>query len=340
MRMMLTRLATKSAKKLGQPNTVKYLQPAYVKSILQLAFGLGLGSAYVRSHHGPSLASVHYMRGTAAQAAASEELGHLMDLATHTTPDDESKRQGKPGTAPQGIDELIKAIEVFVIHWHSIFTLGGEHAREVLKIRAALKSYVEDDLELTQVQIDDVFWSIFLDGRRSCQSPEEARYSNLSSLRKELENKRLVPCIGVPHTSLSPGQKRTADSLESPLLNPDDSESPPKKARQSYYGDMDHHNNRIKLKWATVCERNGNAPLLVNFLRNIDNGKGGTYTLKSFAKDVVGGKRCAVGTVTGSCTKKGCTMDHTQHTNEKVAAEVCSVLDKGLEVLAASKKEG
>ena len=372
MRLALAGLIGESAKALHMPNPVNYLRYCFIKSVLSLQFGIGLDDSYHRSHQGMSLASIHYMMGTFEEAAEAEYRDQNFEGASHTTPDDHEKKMGKPGAPPKSLQELIESIDVYLLHHHAFVGLKGDHANLVVQIRNVLREkYKPKGLSLTQDQIDDVFWAITVDGRHTWQSVDNASRSTLRGTLEQLLGKTVVPRIDTPrdHFARARGGKRSATTafvdtlthaasqrgggarsvspvpaLKNARVSWDSSvgggndaaalTSPPKTQG---YGPVNHYHPKLRLKWATICEKLNHEPLLVNLLKQVKQPDGNNYGLKSLTGLLGGQNNCSVGHVTGKCNKAGCPFVHNLKVTDDAALATCKVLDEGAKGLV--KKE-
>ena len=208
-----------SAQKLGFGNRQIHYYPHHFigGTIRNLEFSFCLCFSYARSHQGFTSASIWYLRCKPEEAAEQEHLDDQLDAATAMTPEDHARRGGKPGLSPKGLTELIEALELWLVHLHAGYGLQGDHQKCVNDIWATLRNVYDGHISLSQRQVDDNFWSVFIDGRlHAKQDPANwAMYwSTLHGLAMGLRSRVLPPCVGVPYSKLSPtsvATKRTAE---------------------------------------------------------------------------------------------------------------------------------
>ena len=112
-----------------------------------------------------SIALVWNMKWTTEEAAIMEDDDDKLARAAQMSRDDSGKAQGKPGESPKSITELLAAIECCIIHLEAFMLDKGQHQRMVHQLRAVLREKYIDG-PLVQSQLDDIFWSVFLDGRQ------------------------------------------------------------------------------------------------------------------------------------------------------------------------------
>ena len=343
MRKLSARVLHDSAQTLKMTQRVQFIRPPFAKAIQHLQFSLGYDNSYPRSHLGVNIAVVHYMRGTMDEAAKLENLSMLHAMATNITPEQEEQRQGKPGYGPLSVMELVFTIEEYIIFLHAHFgSLNGAHSRAVVLIMRVLKRiYIGESVPLSQMQLDDIFWTISLDGRSSFTSAESAQYTTLNRLVNELESRALVPRAGTPHTRLSPQAKVTfkrqveeaweARGGDDQSVASNAEGSPSQKKRKSGFGSVSHYHPKIRLKWATIVEMMAPAtvPKLKELVTKVKTKENHAYSLKTFSK-LLGENACAVGHVTGVCTNPTCTRKHDGKVSDEDAATVCKVLEEAM----------
>ena len=206
-------------------------------------------------------------------------------------------------------------------------------------MRVLKEIYIGEGVHLSQVQLDDIFWTIFLDGRKSFKSAKSAQYTTLTGLVNELENRALVPRVGTPHHRLSPQStvtfKRNLEEAWEARGGDDQSvasnEGSPSQKRKSAFGHVSHYHPKIRLKWATIVETMSPAtvPKLKDLVAKVKTKENHAYSLKTFSK-LLGDNACAVGHVTGVCTNPSCTRKHDGKVSDDDAAAICKILDAAL----------
>jgi hypothetical protein len=151
--------------------------------------------------------------------------------ATLTTPEDQAKMLGKPGTAPTTVEELTHAVHVYVVHLASIVGLNGDHQRWVRLIGEILNDkYVESSL--TTSQIIDIFWTIFRDARFFFDHTDTGAYSQLARLAADLERRQIGSYLEVPHSQLAgrPQRHEPSSDRKHQREREDRAETPPSGA--------------------------------------------------------------------------------------------------------------
>jgi len=331
MRTMMAGRVEDSATALNLPYAVRYLRTAFVNSVKDLTFSKGLGLSWYRSQLGLCITAVGGMIGSAEQAAADESLDQYMNAATHTTAADEEARLGKPSVGPRGLAMFIKHVNAYLITFHSVYKLNGAHAKYVKLIRAELLRLENDGATITQEQIDDMYWSIFLDGRFTLHSPDQACRSKLGELLKQLENGFVNKRFDTP-SELSPNSgKRSADDADTSGYEESYSPSPFKRAKTRPGGDILNYHKTIKDKWQQLCAKWGTVPSVkevAGLTMNPATNK--SMTFLEFSEQVVGGTLCAIGQVTGTCQFYGCTYNHNDTLSNDRAKKVCKILDNAM----------
>jgi len=63
------------------------------------------------------------------EAAKLTMLDNQLEAATATPLEDHARCKGKPGTPPKSLVELIKALELWIIHPHAGYGLQGDHQK-------------------------------------------------------------------------------------------------------------------------------------------------------------------------------------------------------------------
>ena len=338
MRQMMARRIRVSAEELGITNFVRYLRKSYVDTVREQDHGDGLDTSWFRSNRGLCLAAVFYMIGTAEQAAMDTARDEYMAVATNTTADEEEKRLGKPGKSPKSLDELIKGIETYLIHWHAQYKLKGSHAVQVKKIRTSLRLYEGDGIPVSQDTIDDIFWSITLDGRRTFRSSQHARQSGLVDLARQVAARQVVPVMGVPREYLSPQRASTSRVRFAPVDDElsDSGGSARKKARAGF-GDVRNYHKTIKLKWATLCEKFGKVPMVMDVIGVAKSKDGNPHTLTTFTEEVLTNSICSVGAVTGTCNNPLCNFNHFDAVSNVNAKKVVDILESAISAKMGGK---
>ena len=332
MRQLMARRTRASAEELGITNFVRYLRKSYVDTVREQDHGDGLDTSWFRSNRGLCLAAVFYMIGSAEQAAMDTARDEYMATATSTTAEEEEKRLGKPGKSPKSLEELIKGIETYLILWHAQYKLKGSHASQVRNIRGSLRLYEGDGISITQETIDDIFWSITLDGRRTFRSPQHARQSGLVDLARQVAARAVVPVFGVPREQLSPSRVRVRAPTHE--YYPDLGEGSRKKARGGF-GEVKNYHPLIKAKWAELCEKVGDTPLVKDVLSAASGKDGSTHTLTSLTEEVLKHEICSVGALTGVCTNHMCSFNHHNAVSNPTAKKVVDILESAISSIPA-----
>ena len=350
MRRLVAGELEESASQLKLTLTVRFIRPPFAKMAQNLTYSMGYDNSHIRSHLGFSIAAVHYMRCSVEEAAELEHLTELFEQATHITPEQEEKRQGKPGFGPSSVRDLVDTIESYIVFLKAFFGgVSGPHSQAVVMAMRVLKAiYIGEGVPLTQHQLNDIFWTIFLDGRSSFKTVESAQYTSLNGLVNELQNRYVIPRVGTPHHLLSPPQQAVSfkRKLEEVInvrggddaSSVDESSSPAQKSKKKKagYGAVDHYHKSIRLKWATIVEKmTGATPRLKDLIARVKTANNHPYSLKTFSK-LIGDNACAVGHVTGVCNNPNCGFKHSGKVPDANASEVCKVLDQAL---AAKPKE-
>lgn len=351
-RLMFEEASTRAAKKLGYAPRPRVLQPHFLRNLRRLELGRGLGTQYSRSHDGLAITASWYQFALAMASAATmaEENNKIrmaeerLNEATHVTPDDVRVLEGKPSTSPSSVTELIWACELYAIDLETVIGSNSDHQAYVIAIRDALDSSI-GHWDMGQQQLDDIFWDIFLDGRKlfSTELGSKPPKSDLSMTLKFLKSRKFVPTHGVPYAMLSPKSKKSkSPKQKKPAVESDDEleATTPRKRKAKEYGKLDRPNAVLTTAWRNAVEacqeKLGDKPLVNTIVCKAKHHSSGYWSVKRIGDEILKDNRCTVGSITGRCMRPGCNFDHDRSVSGAEADQIGGILSDAMAAVANS----
>lgn len=238
------------------------------------------------------------------------------------------------------------ACELYAIDLETVIGSGSEHQRYVIAIRDELDSTI-GAWDIPQQHLDDIFWDIFLDGRRlfSTELGSTPPKSGLGMSLRFLQARKYVRTQGVPYNRLSPKSAKRGKKGQGgqPAVGSDDEfEAPPaqpKKQKSAGYGKVDRPSGVLTTAWKNAIEackpKLGERPLVNNVINRAKHPDGGTWSVKKIGDEILGNNRCTVGAITGTCGKVGCPFDHSRSISGAEADQISGILADAIAAVAS-----
>ena len=269
--------------------------------------------------------------------------------ASHVTPDEVNKiLEGKPGTSPKSVSELIMACELYAIDLDTVIGSGSKHQLYVIAIRNELDSTI-GAWDIPQQHLDDIFWDIFLDGRQlfSTELGDTPPKSALGMSLRFLQARKYVRTQRVPYDLLSPKSNkrgRNGRGGQVAVESDDEFEAPPaqpKKPKGVGFGKMDKPNGVLNAAWKNAvngCKAKlGDNPLVNNVVQKAKHPSGGVWTVKKIRDEILNNNRCTIGSITGKCGRIGCNFDHSKPVSGAEADQISGIFADAMAAVASEQ---